>query len=195
VGTGSEGGVGGSTRSALGGDEAEGKGASLRPGDQDSGSSSAGSMADGRVSESKGDAPAIASSASDVSSSKDSSPVPPPGSGSTQQNRGTEGAEAKPFANRPAAMEKTESQKSLEYRKTQDRIKQFEDGTLAPSSKKSNPAAVPEELPPPKKKKRCIISWWIVTRLQSYILLIAIRIMWIVVLKIWLDHILLPPLL
>lgn len=72
--------------------------------------------------------------------------------------KGTANAKAdlKPSSTRPAAMEKTESQKSLEYRKTQERIKQFENGTLPPSSKKTEP--VVEKAPPPKKKRGCLIS-------------------------------------
>ena len=61
---------------------------------------------------------------------------------------------------RPAPMEQTESQKSLEYRKTQDRLKAIDDGTLKPtalSKKDMSDAAksAPEEKP--KKKGGCIV--------------------------------------
>lgn len=65
------------------------------------------------------------------------------------------GSEKKSNAKETAPMEKTESQKSLEYKKTQERIKAFEDGSLKVPSDKPVDAPIPEV--PPKKKRGCTI--------------------------------------
>ena len=71
----------------------------------------------------------------------------------------TGAAQSKQSAERPAEMEKTESQKSLEYRKTQERIQAYENGSLKNDKKKPAGAITENEADgkPKENKKNCII--------------------------------------